>query len=100
MRKLTEKQSKVLAFIKAFKIANGYPPTIREIGSEFHITVKGAYDHVKAIEKKGYIERKSYPRGINIIDDKNKVEQLQEIIHKSRLCLPESFILELKELLV
>ena len=34
----------------------GYPPTVREIGEKFSITVKGAYDHLKAIEKKGFLK--------------------------------------------
>ncbi|HOD13272.1 MAG TPA: transcriptional repressor LexA [Spirochaetota bacterium] len=54
-KEMTIKQEKIFEFIK-FKIKeSGFPPTVREIGEKFNITVKGAYDHVKAIEKKGYI---------------------------------------------
>jgi repressor LexA len=55
IKKLTDKQELILDFIKEKIKAAGFPPTVREIGDKFHITVKGAYDHVKAIEKKGYI---------------------------------------------
>jgi repressor LexA len=54
-KKLTDKQELILHFIKDEIKNSGFPPTVREIGDKFHITVKGAYDHVKAIEKKGYI---------------------------------------------
>jgi repressor LexA len=52
---LTTKQERVFDFIKGSIKNLGFPPTVREIGDKFNITVKGAYDHVKAIEKKGYI---------------------------------------------
>lgn len=52
MKDLTDKQQAVLAFITAIIKERGFPPTIREIGDEFGITAKGAYDHLKAIEKK------------------------------------------------
>ncbi len=56
VRQLTLKQEKILDFIKESIKDSGFPPTVREIGEQFNITVKGAYDHVKAIEKKGYIK--------------------------------------------
>lgn len=55
MKGLTDKQKKILAYIEKYSAEHGYPPTIREIGDIFSITAKGAYDHLKAIEKKGYI---------------------------------------------
>lgn len=55
MKNLTRRQQEVLHFIELFIAAHKYPPTIREIASEFGISVKGAYDHVKALEKKGHI---------------------------------------------
>ena len=54
-KELTTKQEKIFEFIKTEIKESGFPPTVREIGDKFSITVKGAYDHVKAIEKKGYI---------------------------------------------
>ena len=53
---LTDKQQLILNFIKDAIIKSGFPPTVREIGDKFGITVKGAYDHLKAIEKKGFIK--------------------------------------------
>lgn len=55
MKNLTKRQSEVLDFIKVFIESHKYPPTIREIAGNFEISVKGAYDHVKALEKKDVI---------------------------------------------
>ena len=53
---LTIRQKQVLDFIKKYISINKYPPTIREIGDNFGISVKGGYDHIKALEKKKYIK--------------------------------------------
>ena len=46
------------------------PPTIREIATNFRFSVKGSYDHVKALEKKGYIRcHESRSRAIEVIRD-------------------------------
>ena len=55
MKNLTKRQQEILDFIKSFISSHKYPPTIREIASNFAISVKGAYDHVKALEKKQQI---------------------------------------------
>ncbi len=55
-KKLTDKQDAIFVFIKGSIRDSGFPPTVREIGEKFGITVKGAYDHIKAIEKKGFIK--------------------------------------------
>ncbi|MDA3901357.1 MAG: transcriptional repressor LexA [Spirochaetes bacterium] len=54
-KELTSRQREIFDFIKNEIGRSGFPPTIREIGNRFEITVKGAYDHLKAIEKKGYL---------------------------------------------
>src|SRR3982750_137021 len=51
---LTERQEKILAFIKKSIQDQGYPPTIREIGEHFGIrSTNGANDHLKPLERKG-----------------------------------------------
>jgi repressor LexA len=67
MKELTDKQDAVYRFIVSSMKERGMPPTIREIGDEFHITAKGAYDHLKAIEKKGFIKTtKNQSRAIEL----------------------------------
>ena len=70
MRKnLTNRQQRVLDFIINYLKDMGYPPTVREIANEFKISSKGAYDHLIAIEKKGYIRRDpAKPRAIELMD--------------------------------
>ncbi len=57
MRELTERQRKVLEFIENYIGEHGYPPSIRDIARRFRITPRGAQIHLKALEKKGYINR-------------------------------------------
>ena len=55
---LTDRQEKILAFIKKSIHDQGYPPTIREIGEYFGIrSTNGVNDHLKALERKGYLLR-------------------------------------------
>jgi repressor LexA len=70
MRKnLTKRQQQVLDFIIGYIKETGYPPTVRDIANEFEISSKGAYDHLIAIEKKGYIRRDpAKPRAIELLD--------------------------------
>ena len=74
MKELTKRQNEVLDFIKKYHGIHHYPPTIREIAANFKISVKGAYDHVKALEKKGSIKSgSSKSRAIEIVQDKNSI---------------------------
>jgi len=59
MKEMTERQHKVYDFIKGYIIKNGYPPTVREIAGGFKISIKGAYDHLKSIERKGFLKTTS-----------------------------------------
>ena len=56
MKALTNRQTQVLEFIKDYKSRNSYLPTMREIADHFEISVKAAYDHIKALEKKSVIK--------------------------------------------
>lgn len=55
MKDLTARQKETLQIIRDFTNRHSYPPTIREIAAGLGISTKGAYDHVKALEKKGWI---------------------------------------------
>ncbi|MCP4503445.1 MAG: transcriptional repressor LexA [Deltaproteobacteria bacterium] len=55
---LTDRQKAVLTFIESEILQHGYPPTIREIGKQLGIrSTNGVNDHLKALEKKGYVRR-------------------------------------------
>lgn len=69
MKGLTKRQSEIMEFIQDFIIEKAYPPTIREIASAFGISVKAAFDHVKALEKKDIIRTSNNKsRSLEIID--------------------------------
>lgn len=54
---LTDKQKNVFKFIYKFIRDNNYPPTIREIASEFKFSSTGTVrDYLNALVKKGYIK--------------------------------------------
>ncbi len=57
--RLTQRQQEVLDFIRTFSEAHGVPPTVREIGGRFHVTPRAAFDHLRALERKGYLRRRS-----------------------------------------
>lgn len=70
MKGLTLRQREVFDFIREFIHKHRYPPTIREIALNFRFSVKGSYDHVKALEKKGYLRcHENRSRAIEIIRD-------------------------------
>lgn len=66
---LTPRQAQILAFIADHLFEAGYPPTLREIGDCVGIkSTNGVNDHLKALEKKGFIERAPMrSRGIRIL---------------------------------
>ncbi len=58
MDELTDRQKEILRFIARTTEERGFPPTIREIGGEFNIrSTNGVNDHLKALERKGYLNR-------------------------------------------
>jgi repressor LexA len=58
MHSLTDRQLEVLRFIARQIEECGYPPTIREIGEGLDIrSTNGVNDHLKALERKGYLTR-------------------------------------------
>jgi len=55
---LTARQREALDFITHCLDARGYPPTLREIGEHMGIrSTNGVNDHLKALERKGYLVR-------------------------------------------
>lgn len=59
MRELTTKQQEVLAFIRSFQARHGVPPTVREIAQRFKVTPRAAFDHLRALERKGALQRRA-----------------------------------------
>src|SRR5437667_9471597 len=58
MRELTNRQREVLGFMRSFQAKYGVPPTVRELGERFKITPRAAFDHLRALERKGELQRR------------------------------------------
>ena len=72
MKKLTAKQQNVYEYIRKKVDRIGYPPSVREIAQQFGVSTRAAYDHLRAIEKKGHIRRDPMkPRAIEIVGSRN-----------------------------
>ena len=76
MKGLTTRQREVFDFIRSFIRSKRYPPTIREIAVNFGFSVKGSYDHVKALQKKGFIRcAGNRSRAIEVVADSEAERQ-------------------------
>jgi repressor LexA len=76
MKEPTQRQGEVLSFITEYINTHAYPPTIREIADFFSVSVKGAYDHVTALKKKGYLKPgDNRSRTIEIVKERDKNPQ-------------------------
>jgi repressor LexA len=66
---LTERQQEIYEFIREKIDSRGYGPTVREIADRFKIkSPNGVMCHLKALEKKNYIQREGFSaRAIQIV---------------------------------
>jgi repressor LexA len=74
MKELTGRQTEILSFLTEFINEHSFPPTIREIGTYFDISIRAVQDHLAALEKKGCIStssEKKRSRGIKLAHKKN-----------------------------
>ena len=67
---LSERQSKILSFVRTFTLDNGYPPTIREIGESVGISSTSVVNYnLDALQRAGFIYRdRTVSRGIRLVD--------------------------------
>ncbi len=67
-RGLTKRQGEALEYIRRFMRDHSKPPTFRELGGQMGISsTRAVSDLLKALEKKGFIEREAgRSRGINL----------------------------------
>src|SRR5450631_139473 len=57
---LTEKQQAIFDFINESAENNGFPPSIREIAKNFGIYPATVQDHISALERKGFLQKKRF----------------------------------------
>src|SRR2546425_13137693 len=58
MRELTGKQREVLGFMRSFVAKHSVPPTVREMGDRLRVPPRAAFDHLRALERKGARQRR------------------------------------------
>jgi repressor LexA len=68
---LTARQEQVLEYVRSCMRTNGYPPTVREICSELHLSSPSTvHVHLANLERQGYIKRDpSKPRALDLVRD-------------------------------
>jgi repressor LexA len=76
---LTDRQRQALDYITDCLSARGYPPTLREIGEHMGIrSTNGVNDHLKALERKGYLVREELKsRALRPVDTREPREDVE-----------------------
>lgn len=94
--KLTERQRVVLDTLKRFITEHGFPPTRRELGILIGASayVRAAGDHLKALERKGYIvlSKDVKARSIRVIDEEPLRGKVDPILRCLRCGRPVRYI--------
>ncbi len=67
MKGLTEKQQGILDFIEEFGRREGMAPTVYEIAEHFGIKPATSFAHLRALQRKGYIDRTSKARSVTLL---------------------------------
>ena len=66
MEKLTKLQNKLLTYIKLTLKSRGYQPSLKDMADYFDVYPTAIVQHLKLIEKKGYIKLTGKARAIEI----------------------------------
>ncbi len=96
---LTDRQRQALDYISECLDLRGYPPTLREIGEHMGIrSTNGVNDHLKALERKGYLIREELKsralRPVDYGNDKEKRDDSFEIDIVGRVAAGEPILAE------
>ncbi len=67
MKGLTDKQQAILDFIAEFSRREGMAPTVYEIADHFGIKPATSFAHLRALQRKGYIDRSSKARSVTLL---------------------------------
>ena len=79
---LSDRQKKILNFVKSFTLDNGYPPTIREIGKAVEISSTSVVNYnLDALQRGGHIYRdRTVSRGIRLVDGLEELTGASELV--------------------
>ena len=83
MEKLTGKQNYILQVLKKLIAKNGYPPTVREIGEEAHLSSPATiHFHLSKLEEKGYIKKDDNKnRTLEILVPNEYIEEKENVVN-------------------
>ncbi len=112
---LTEKQQNILNFIQDYLETHQYPPSVREIAGNFGIYPATVQDHLSAIERKGFLQKKKFQSRTLAVSSKGRrggipivgtvaagvpilaQENIEDVIHlPERWATTGSFLLKVK----
>jgi SOS-response transcriptional repressor LexA len=71
---LTPKQLRVLEELRRHGRLRGYMPTVRELAKTLALSPTNVYQHVAALERKGWLVRDGSPRGIALLEPTPKAQ--------------------------
>ncbi|HAN30012.1 MAG TPA: repressor LexA [Myxococcales bacterium] len=89
---LTARQRNILDYLVEHVNEHGYPPSMREIGQFFGIrSTNGVSDHLRALERKGYISRSAQKgRGIQLLRSADGAQLTRSTVSTSPLKGPDA----------
>ena len=67
--KLSKKQLEILTALREFCVEHGHVPSVRELAQEVGRSATTVYQHLKALEKKGYLRSDGSAHGWQILRD-------------------------------
>lgn len=76
MKRLTEKQQKILDYIAEFTKEQEIAPTVHELASHFGIKSSTMFIHLRTLQRKNCLVRNSKARSIKLLSPDGKVEKL------------------------
>ncbi len=80
-KNLTPAQKNILSFVSTYIAEHSTSPSVREIGDRFGISSAGAWAHLTALEKKGYVALESgQARSIRILSEDYRPDTLSKLI--------------------
>ncbi len=67
---LTPKQMRIFDFVRQFRVAHGYSPTMQEIADELQVSKVTVFEHVEALVEKGALRRNpNKARSLSEVED-------------------------------
>jgi repressor LexA len=77
---LTPRQLEVLKHIRRHIAANGFAPTLQELGDALSVSTVTVFEHVRALERKGLLRREKHKtRAIELVEDSEASSRVRHL---------------------